>query len=76
MKLRQYATDQGLSAPSVRKQLQLRSTNSVYRYYRGDAIPASPIMIRIFVWSRGAVTPNDFYDLPELFSIPAVGEAA
>jgi hypothetical protein len=66
MKLRQYAAERALSAPQVRQQLQLRSVNSVYRYYRGDAIPIPPIMRRIYCWSHGAVTPNDFYDLPVL----------
>lgn len=30
------------------------------------AIPAREIMRRIYVWSAGTVTPNDFYDLPVL----------
>jgi transcriptional regulator with XRE-family HTH domain len=29
-------------------------------------VPAPDLMLRIFALTRGAVTPNDFYDLPAI----------
>ena len=44
--------------------------------------PDDVAMVRIYVWSKGGITPNDFYDLPVLAPAgalkdpPAGGEAA
>lgn len=35
------------------------------RYVRGVSIPSCSIMRKIYVATDGAVTPNDFYGLPD-----------
>lgn len=35
------------------------------RYVRGVSIPSCSIMRKIYVATNGAVTPNDFYGLPD-----------
>lgn len=75
MKLRQYAIELRLKAPQIKDELQLGSLNTVYRYLREEQIPERAIMRKIYVWSRGAVQPNDFYDLPDL-SILSAEQAA
>lgn len=34
------------------------------RYLLGERIPRRETMARIYWWTEGNVTPNDFYDLP------------
>lgn len=42
-------------------------SNVSWRYWeRGDKIPSRENMTAIFEWSSGLVTPNDFYDLPDM----------
>lgn len=43
---------------------------TVSRYLSGTRIPEKEILHKIYVITQGSVTPNDFYDLPE---IPATG---
>jgi hypothetical protein len=46
----------------------------VSRYVNRGAVPQPDVMRQIFVVTCGAVTPDDFHDLPELS--PAPSEAA
>jgi len=39
--------------------------HTVSQYRKGDRLPRPEIMVAIFVLTRGAVSPNDFYALPE-----------
>lgn len=34
-------------------------------YYAGEVIPRPERMKKIYEWSNGAVTPNDFYNITE-----------
>ena len=53
------------------------TTSEIRRFARGERIPRPATMARIYLWSGGAVTPNDFYDLPALpEAASAEGEAA
>jgi hypothetical protein len=47
-----------------------RNYTAVARYIRGERLPGRKTYIDIYVETRGEVTPNDFYDLPELTSSP------
>jgi hypothetical protein len=47
------------------------TANSVYRYRTGRQRPEDDIMIRLYVFTYGMVTPNDYYNLP-----PLTGEGA
>lgn len=38
----------------------------VWRYRKGVQIPTPQFMGRLYLFTAGAVTPNDFYDLPAL----------
>jgi len=42
------------------------TSGAVRRWRRGERIPNRDEMTRIYVWSNGAVQPNDFHDLPNL----------
>lgn len=47
------------------------------RYALGQRLPRPPHMVSIYILTAGAVTPNDFYDLPALPEAAAdIGEAA
>ncbi|CAA2142812.1 hypothetical protein [Hyphomicrobium sp. ghe19] len=48
-----------------------RHVSAVQRYAAGR-IPNRETMVDIYVDTRGEVMPNDFYDLPELETEPAV----
>lgn len=39
---------------------------TVSKYLAGNRIPRKAEMLKIFQITNGAVTPNDFYDLPDL----------
>jgi transcriptional regulator with XRE-family HTH domain len=45
---------------------------TVARYEAGTRIPERDTMRRIYVVTDGAVTPNDFYDLPDLNDLAAL----
>ena len=40
------------------------TAQAAYKYIRGERIPRHDIMQRIHAATEGAVTANDFYDLP------------
>ena len=42
-----------------------KSQQAIQRYC-DDRIPARDVMLRIYVDTNGMVTPNDFYNLPDL----------
>lgn len=42
------------------------SLNTASRWARRLMVPAPKKMLQIYLWTHGAVTPNDFYDLPDL----------
>lgn len=71
MKLPAYLTMINKGIPEAAKELD-RSPETVRCWCKGQRIPRAEDMVLIFKWSGGLVTPNDFYDLPELpSSVPA-----
>ncbi|MBE2191881.1 MAG: hypothetical protein IAE63_06850 [Alphaproteobacteria bacterium] len=41
---------------------------TAWRIVRGKVIPSDPLKIKIYRITMGKITPNDFYDLPDLSS--------
>lgn len=64
MKLSDFIDAQGLTASQFGVRIGV-SRGAALRYATGARIPHPEIMARIYVVTGGAVTPNDFYDLPE-----------
>lgn len=84
--LDRWAKDAGLSYPKLAQRLSC-DASSAWRYGRPldhpkFRVPPTDQMIAIYRVTCGAVTPNDFYDLPDLAAAgaapdqtPAGGEA-
>ncbi len=75
--LGEYIETRGLSVAAAGRELD-RPTETVRRWclpgsHPDARIPRPAEMRRIYVWSRGAVDPNSFYDLPLL---PAAADQA
>lgn len=64
MKLGHWMQREKLTLAEVGERID-KHLSSVQKYVLGR-VPSKETMVRIFVLSRGEVTPNDFYDLPEL----------
>lgn len=41
------------------------------RAVKGEVIPRKDVVVRTYIWSRGVVTPDDWYDLPDLSTLSA-----
>lgn len=63
MKLREYLSAKTLTANEFGRRIGV-SQAAVTRYASGARIPEPKTMRRIVEATGGAVTPNDFYDLP------------
>ena len=63
MKLSQYRAEHGVSVAAMAIAVGVTEV-SIYRYER-DRIPDPDAMAALVRVTRGAVTPNDFYNLPE-----------
>lgn len=70
MKLKDYRKQAGLSVDEARQKIGVSAVT--WRAWERDAmhpkakVPKSLNMIKLFIWSRGAVEPNDFHCLPDL----------
>lgn len=71
MKLSDFLTRNGISPAAFAARIGVCEAKSVYRYLRGERIPAPEIMARIWTESGGAVGPADFHELPPLNIAPA-----
>lgn len=70
MRIGEYLTMNGLTQRQMAEALDVH-TLTVNRWANSRALPGRKDMVRIFVWTHGAVTPNDFYDLPDLDALQA-----
>ena len=64
MKLIEWRTAQGLTQAEVAKLIAVAAP-TISSWECGGKKPGAKSVQRIFDISNGAVTPNDFYDLPE-----------
>lgn len=76
MRFSQWLQQEGLTDTQAKRRLGIRGQGSIARYkadpkepngkHGKRRVPEPAMMIAIYVESGGLVTPNDFYDLPEL----------
>lgn len=60
-----------LSAAEWGRKVGIPSRASAARYVKGMRMPPSSVIVATYVLSGGRVTPNDFYDLPDLSTLSA-----
>lgn len=63
MKLQEYLEFKKIKQAAFAKLVGVSAQN-ITRYARGQRIPDDQIMPLIFLATDGAVSPNDFYNLP------------
>ena len=73
--LKAWRQEQGYSTTRLGALLGVGDA-TISRYERGRRLPEPAIMVKLYVLSRGAVQPNDFYDLPDPTIAEAEGVAA
>jgi len=73
MKLRDWRYHRKLSFDAAAKAVGASNGSLFRKWERGLQIPRPEQMVNIYLATHGAVTPNDFYDLP---SLPDSPEAA
>lgn len=66
MRLIDWITAENLSYGAAARRLGLPNSTVCWRYANNRLIPRAPTMIRIYVVTKGRVTPNDFYEFPKL----------
>jgi len=59
--LKVYLDQHGISVERFRREVGASRRTTVYRWLRGERIPAPGYMARIIDLTDGAVTANDFY---------------
>jgi transcriptional regulator with XRE-family HTH domain len=64
MKIADYCKKKGLTLCELAPEVGV-SPSGMSRYARGSRIPSPEVMRRIYIVTCGAVTPNDFYGLPD-----------
>jgi hypothetical protein len=74
MKIHEHLAVEKLSAAGWGRLMGLSRAQAA-RAVRGKAVPSRRVVIRTYVWSGGKVRPDDWYDLPDLSTLPAA-EAA
>ena len=64
MKLKTWLTQSNIKRADFAAKIGI-TTATITRYLNGDRKPSADIFSKIFDVTKGNVTPNDFYDLPE-----------
>lgn len=64
VKLQAYLDQSGVSKDELAEQLGVHPI-TIYKYVRGDRVPEPGVMVKIAEITKGQVTPNDFYDIPD-----------
>ena len=59
--LKAFLDQRGMSVESFRREVGAARRITVYRWLRGERIPAPGYMARIVALTDGAVTADDFY---------------
>lgn len=75
MKLSEWRKARGLSQQQVADLLKIGQSR-VHRIENGQVMPRPPTVIAIIEMTGGAVTANDFYDLPENQADPSLSGPA
>ena len=65
MKLREYRRSLGMSQAQVAAAIGAAQPD-IASWEVGRRLPRPEAIAAIFEWSKGAVTPSDFYELPTL----------
>lgn len=76
MQLKVWCEQNKVNYSDLSRRLGAKSPETARRYVEGARIPSEEQMRAIFRVTGGAVTPNDFYDLPPLPTDDAREEAA
>lgn len=67
MRIAEWRKEQGQTQQQLADQLQTaQSWIALIERAHDPKVPAPDLMRRIYALTRGAVTPNDFYDLPAI----------
>ncbi len=62
----QWIKSEKLTYEEAAKRIQVATAKTAWRYAKRVQRPDPEVMVRIFRATGGRVTPNDFYDLPDL----------
>ena len=62
MTLKQYISQPGHTAAALAREIGV-ATSTITRAAHGQVTPSGDLMRKIIETTRGAVTPNDFFDL-------------
>lgn len=65
MKLKEFRVGKGLSVEECAARHGVSDVGWGH-WETGRRIPGKKRMVDLFIWSAGAVQPNDFYPLPDL----------
>jgi DNA-binding transcriptional regulator YiaG len=65
VELKRYLREHRLVAPEFARLVQTQP-DAVRKWIKRDRLPGPESMKAIFKVTKGAVQPNDFYDLPKL----------
>lgn len=66
MTLKQWRERNGISQEAAARLFGVRNATVVSKWEIGRQLPRKQYMRAIYLKTGGMVTPNDFYDLPEL----------
>lgn len=64
-KLKAWREAEGLTQEAAADKLGV-VRRTWHMWENGNGVPSEGLMVRLYVLTRGAVEPNDFYDLPLL----------
>ena len=74
MKLNEFLALNAVKQKDFAARIDERAT-AINKYCLGQRIPRPDVMRKIFDATNGAVTPNDFFDLPDIALSPEVSAA-
>ena len=66
MRLKDYLTANEITESEFARMIGTKSVSMVSKWANKGAIPSPDYMIIIYQVTHGRVSPNDFYDLPDL----------